>query len=55
VEMPFRCCWAFPKEEKCLLDLPMSILHHVPFEGLRVEIILLASGGSLPFLAFFSC
>jgi hypothetical protein len=21
--MPFRCKWAFPREEKCLLDLPV--------------------------------
>jgi hypothetical protein len=26
-EMPFRCKWAFPREEKCLLDLPLSVLH----------------------------
>jgi hypothetical protein len=22
IEMSFRCKWAFPREEKCLLDLP---------------------------------
>jgi hypothetical protein len=25
-EMPFRCKWVFPREKKCLLDLPRSIL-----------------------------
>jgi hypothetical protein len=30
VEMPFRCSWAFPREEKCLLDLPQSVLHKDP-------------------------
>jgi hypothetical protein len=25
--MPFRCKWAFPREEKCLLDLLQSVLH----------------------------
>jgi hypothetical protein len=25
-EMPFRCRWAFPREEMCLLDLLQSVL-----------------------------
>jgi hypothetical protein len=27
-EMPFRCKQAFPREEKCLLDLPRSALQN---------------------------
>jgi hypothetical protein len=26
-EMPFRCKQAFPREERCLLDLLRSVLH----------------------------
>jgi hypothetical protein len=26
-EIPFRCKRVFPREEKCLLDLPQSVLH----------------------------
>jgi hypothetical protein len=28
--MPFRCRWTFPREEKCLLDLPWSVLQIHP-------------------------
>jgi hypothetical protein len=38
VEMPFRCKQASPRE-KCLLDLPGSVLHHVGHWDLK---------GSLP-------
>jgi hypothetical protein len=30
VEMPFRCKQAFPREEKCLLVLPRSVLQVPP-------------------------
>jgi hypothetical protein len=29
-EMPFRCKQAFPREEKCLLDLLHSVLQFMP-------------------------
>jgi hypothetical protein len=28
-EMPLRCKWAFPREEKCLLDLLWYVLQYV--------------------------
>jgi hypothetical protein len=37
-EMPFRCRRAFPREEKCLLDLPWSVLQLVEISrGLSVS------------------
>jgi hypothetical protein len=33
VEMPFRCKQAFPREERCLLDLLQSVLQVPPLSG----------------------